>query len=122
MSRSLFATAPLCEWVKDEVTPGTKIQSASDLRDVIRRCTISQWHMAGSAKMGLDEMSVVDPQLRVYGVTGLRVVDVSVMPSIISGHTQAAIIMIAERASDLIKQAHGLLPGENQLSTELLLA
>ncbi|MBW4599288.1 MAG: hypothetical protein KME29_06650 [Calothrix sp. FI2-JRJ7] len=61
------------------------MQSNADLRDAVRQDTISQWHMAGSAKMGLDEMSVVDPELRVYGVTGLRVVDASVMPSIISG-------------------------------------
>lgn len=121
VSRDIFATAPLSGWVKGEVAPGGNIQSDADLRDAVRQHTISQWHMAGSAKMGLDEMSVVDPELRVYGVTGLRVVDASVMPTIVSGHTQAAIIMIAERASDLIKKAHGLL-AENKQSPELMLA
>jgi choline dehydrogenase len=120
LSREIFATAPLSRWVKEEIAPGANIQSDADLRAAVREQTISQWHMVGSCKMGLDEMAVVDPQLRVYGVTGLRVADASVVPSVISGHTQAAIIMIAERASDLIKQAHGLLP--TQQNRELLYA
>ena len=74
----------------------------------MRQNTVSQWHMVGSAKMGIDEMSVVDPELRVYGVRGLRVVDASVIPTVVSGHVQAAIIMMAEKASDLTKQANGL--------------
>jgi choline dehydrogenase len=121
VSRKIFATAPLSEWVNSELTPGANIQSDADLREAVRQHTISQWHMAGSAKMGLDEMSVVDPELRVYGVTGLRIVDASVMPTIISGHTQAAIMMIAERASDLLKKAHGLLQRENKQAIELML-
>ncbi|MGL5877507.1 MAG: GMC oxidoreductase, partial [Xenococcaceae cyanobacterium] len=105
---------PLSGWVKDEITPGAIVQSEVDLREAVRQHTISQWHMVGSCKMGLDEMSVVDPQLRVYGTKGLRVVDASVIPSVVSGHIQAAIIMMAERASDLIKQTHGLFQKDRQ--------
>lgn len=120
IAREIFATAPLSDWVKGEIAPGANIESDASLHSAVRLHTISQWHMVGSAKMGMDEMSVVDPELRVYGVTGLRVVDASVIPSVVSGHVQAAIIMIAERASDLIKQAYGLLP--TQQNRELLYA
>lgn len=108
ISRELFATAPLSNWVKGEVSPGADIQSEEALVQAVRQNTVSQWHMVGSAKMGIDEMSVVDPELRVYGVRGLRVVDASVIPSVVSGHVQAAIIMMAQKASDLIKQANGI--------------
>jgi choline dehydrogenase len=58
--------------------------------------------------MGLDEMAVVDPQLRVYGVEGLRIADASVMPVVPSGNCHAGIVMIAEKCADMIKEAHGL--------------
>lgn len=119
VSRKIFATAPLSEWVNGELTPGANIQSDADLREAVRQLTISQWHMAGSAKMGVDDMSVVDPELRVYGVTGLRIVDASVMPTIVSGHPQAAIMMIAERASDMIKKAYGLLHKEDKQAMQI---
>ena len=60
-------------------------------------------HQAGTCKMGIDAMSVVDPQLRVYGVEGLRVADASIMPAVISGNTNAASIMIGEKAADLVR-------------------
>ena len=60
------------------------------------------------ARWGLDDMAVVDPQLRVYGVDGLRVADASVMPVVPSGNCHAAIMMIAERGADLIKADHGI--------------
>jgi len=59
-------------------------------------------HMAGAGRMGLDEKAVLDPQLRVHGLHGLQIVDVSVMPAVVSAHPQAAVMAIAERASDLI--------------------
>jgi len=58
--------------------------------------------------MGQDDMSVVDPQLRVYGVEGLRVADASIMPTIVTGNIHTGILMIAEKAADLVKKTHGL--------------
>jgi choline dehydrogenase len=108
VSREIFSATPLSGWVGSEVSPGANIQSDVDLRQAVRQQTIAQWHMVGSCKMGLDNMSVVDPELRVYGVTGLRVVDASIIPAVPSGNSQASIIMLAERACDFIKATHQL--------------
>lgn len=70
VARKVFSNAPLAAWVKAEIAPGTNIQSDVDLHDAVRQQAISQWHMVGSCKMGLDEMSVVNPDLCVYGSQG----------------------------------------------------
>jgi choline dehydrogenase len=67
--------------------------------------------------MGLDDLAVVDPQLRVHGIIGLRIADASVMPVVPSGNCHTGILMIAEKAADLIKQAYGLHRYTSQLST-----
>lgn len=84
-----------------EMAPGE-----DDLSDYIRGNVSTLWHPAGTCKMGRDRMAVVDPQLRVYGIEGLRVVDASVMPEVTSGNTHAPVLMIAEKASDMIKESH----------------
>ena len=74
-----------------------------DLNDFVTRKADSYHHQAGSCRMGLDELAVVDPELRVHGIEGLRVVDASIMPTVASGNTNAATIMIGEKAADMIR-------------------
>lgn len=81
-----------------EMVPGVD----ANLPDYIRNNASTIWHPVGTCKMGRDAMSVVDPQLRVYGIKGLRVADASVMPSVTSGNTNAASIMIGEKVADMI--------------------
>ncbi len=86
-----------------EISPGADKESEAELIADIRAVSSTSFHPIGTCKMGVDELAVVDPKLRVRGVEGLRVADASVMPTMITGHLNAAAIMIAEKAADLIK-------------------
>jgi choline dehydrogenase len=87
----------------EEIAPGAKLRSDADLERFVRRTAATTWHPVGTCKMGNDEAAVVDSSLRVRGIEGLRVVDASVMPTVVSGNTCAPTIMIAEKAADLIR-------------------
>ena len=106
VGRNILAAAPLAELNSREVLPGEDKQSDDELLSFIRQHAESIYHPIGTCKMGDPAQPdvVVDPQLKVKGVEGLRVVDASVMPSLIGGNTNAPTIMIAERIADLIKQ------------------
>lgn len=81
------------------------INDDTQLIEFIRQTADTEYHPVGTCKMGQDDMAVVDSELRVHGVQNLRVVDASIMPSIITGNTNAGVIAIAEKAADLIKLA-----------------
>jgi choline dehydrogenase len=101
-ARELSTAAAFAEWGCREVLPGGHVQDEKGLRDFIARGTSHYYHPVGTCKMGTDDHAVVDPQLRVHSVEGLRVADASVMPRLVSGYTNAAAIMIGEKAADLI--------------------
>ncbi|MGR9106123.1 MAG: GMC family oxidoreductase, partial [Gammaproteobacteria bacterium] len=89
----------------DEVAPGLGVRSDADLESFVRRTASTTWHPCGTCKMGQDERAVVGSDLRVRGFESLRVVDASIMPTIVSGNTNAPTIMIAEKAADMIVRA-----------------
>jgi choline dehydrogenase-like flavoprotein len=103
IAREILDTEPLRSAVKAEIYPGRSVASAADLEEDLRRRVELLYHPVGTCRMGSDDASVVDPQLRVRGVDGLRVADASVMPSIIRGHTHAPSVLIGEKAADLIR-------------------
>ena len=84
--------------------PGSEKQSDDELNEYIRSNAETAYHPCGTCKMGIDEMAVVNENLKVKGIHNLRVVDASVMPEIPSGNLNAPTLMIAEKASDLIKE------------------
>jgi choline dehydrogenase len=104
MSREIFNASAFDAYRGDEIYPGAELQEEQQVIDFIRRKAETIYHPIGTCKMGQDPMAVVDPELRVHGLEGLRVIDASVMPQLISGNTNAPTIMIAEKASDLILQ------------------
>ncbi len=109
LARELFATRAFSEWAGEELLPGPDVgNSDDDLNAFVARKADSYHHQAGSCKMGLDELAVVDPELRVHGVESLRIADASVMPAVQSGNCHAGIVMIAERCADFVKTTHGL--------------
>jgi choline dehydrogenase len=103
--RKLFYSSAFDAFRGEEVAPGAEVQSDEVLVAYIREACGTVYHPVGTCKMGTDPMAVVDSELRVYGVEGLRVVDASIMPTITTGHTNAPTIAIAEKAADLIKAA-----------------
>jgi len=100
--RELVRTEPLAGYVAAEDVPGPAAQTDEELLGVIKRTGSSVFHASGTCKMGQDGMAVLDPRLRVRGVEGLRVADASVMPTLVSGNSNAAAMVIGWRAADLI--------------------
>ena len=102
LAREVFAQAAFDPYRGPELMPGAHINTDERIDGFVRRTAETIYHPVGSAKMGTDADSVVDPQLKVHGVEGLRVVDASAMPALVSGNTNAPTIMMAEKASDMI--------------------
>lgn len=101
-SRDIAAAEPLQSLISQERKPGLAVQTDEEILDYIRRTGQSTQHMVGTCKMGTDSMSVVDEQLRVHGMQGLRVADASVMPTIVSGNTSIPCMMIGERCAEMV--------------------
>lgn len=104
-ARELVETAPFREFRGVEIAPRPQAQSRDDLRAYIRTGATTVWHASGTCRMGSDPASVVDLELKVRGFDNLRVVDASVIPTLVNGNPNAAIMMIAEKAADLIRCA-----------------
>lgn len=104
--RKLFSTRAIAKYVVAETIPGSKTISDTDIMAFIRETAESSYHHAGSCRMGpeSDPTAVVDNRLRVHKVNGLRVVDASIMPNIISANTNASSLMIGEKGADIIKE------------------
>ncbi|MGN6084027.1 GMC family oxidoreductase [Trinickia sp.] len=102
VARRIAAAPSLAKHIVSEFTPGAQYQSDAELLDAARQFSQSIYHPAGTCKMGSDASAVVDERLRVHGVAHLRVVDASIMPELVSGNTNAPVIMIAEKAADMI--------------------
>ena len=104
LARELLKTQPLAQYSEGESMPGVQVERDDEMMDYIRRYGVSSYHLNGSARMGpaSDPANVVDAQLRVHGLEGLRIVDASVMPNIVSANTNASTMMIAEKAAAMI--------------------
>ena len=102
ISRQLFAQPAFNPYRGEEYQPGAAAQSDADLDAYIRREITSNYHLSGTCKMGSDTMAVVDHTLRVRGLDGLRVIDASIMPRIVSGNTNAPTMMIAEKGAEMV--------------------
>jgi choline dehydrogenase len=102
--RQLFSTSPLAELIDSEIKPGAQISSDAALDAYLRDNVRVTQHPVGTCSMGVSSDAVVSPRLLVRGVEGLRVVDASIMPTVPGGNTNAAVIMIAEKAADMIKE------------------
>ncbi len=104
LCRQLLAHPSLAQFVAEEFQPGPAVQTDAELLGYARQRGGTVYHPTSTCKMGVDMMAVVDPQLRVVGIEGLRVADASVMPTVISGNTNAATIMIGEKLADIVRE------------------
>jgi choline dehydrogenase len=106
LTRRIMAARAMARFAPEEFRPGAAIVADEDLAHAAGRIGTTIFHPVGTCRMGPpgDRGAVVDPRLRVHGLAGLRVVDASVMPTITSGNTNAPVIMIAEKAADLIAE------------------
>ena len=105
MGRDIINSSVMDKYRAYEMNPGDKVQTDTDWLQFARENGQTTYHVIGTCKMGQDPMAVVDDNLRVRGITGLRVIDASIMPTVPSGNTNAAVIMIAEKGADMVKAA-----------------
>jgi len=112
LTREILAQPALARFRGPEIYPGPEAQTDTEIDAFIRQGLETCYHPVGTCRMGTDHLSVVDQHCRVHGVDGLRIVDASIMPAIVSGNTNAPTIMIAEKASDMIR-GHKPLPRED---------
>jgi choline dehydrogenase len=104
LTRRICAAKALARFQPEEYRPGAEFRSDAELAQAASAIGTTIFHPVGTCRMGSDPMAVVDDRLRVHGILGLRVIDAAIMPTITSGNTNAPVIMIAEKAADLIKQ------------------
>jgi choline dehydrogenase len=104
LCRRILARPELAQYIESEFLPGPAVQSDAEWLAFARQNGGTVFHPTSTCKMGIDEMAVVDPTLRVRGIAGLRVADASIMPTVVSGNTNAAAIMIGEKCADLVRQ------------------
>jgi choline dehydrogenase len=104
--REIMNTEALMQVRGDEYSPGTEVETDAQIMDYIRNNAETAYHPIGTCRMGQGPGAVVDDRLRVHGLTGLRVADGSIMPTMVSGNTNAACIMIGEKAAGMIKEDH----------------
>lgn len=102
LARRLAQTSALGELIASEYRPGDAARSDDEILEFVRNYGATIFHPVGTCRMGSDDAAVVDPHLKVRGVSGLRVVDASIMPTLVSGNTHAPVVMIAEKAADMI--------------------
>jgi choline dehydrogenase len=105
ITRRIMTAHPMRDIATDEIAPGVNIRADDELIDWVRKNAETTYHPVGTCKMGSDPMAVVDDQLRVHGMQGLRVADASIMPTLTSGNTNAPSIMIGEKASRMVLAA-----------------
>jgi len=104
LMRKIAAQPALAQYIKRETRPGPAMTDVDDLIEYIRETGQTAWHAVGSCRMGSDAMAVTDARLRVKGVTGLRVADISVLPTIVSPNTNAPAFMVGEKAAAMIQE------------------
>jgi choline dehydrogenase-like flavoprotein len=102
--RRIFQAPAMACHIAEEIEPGRQCQNDDELLDFIRRRGSTTYHPVSTCRMGQDDKAVVDERLRVRGIAGLRVVDASIMPAVVSGNTNAATIMIGEKGADMVLQ------------------
>lgn len=103
VARRMCQAQALAAFRREEIKPGVSVQSDGEIEDFICNEGWGIWHPVGTCRMGQDQLAVVDPELKVHGIQGLRVADASVMPLVTSGNTNAPTIMIGEKAAEMVK-------------------
>jgi choline dehydrogenase len=102
-AREIMTARHLARYRPQEILPGPAVQTDDELLDAIGNIATTIFHPVGSCRMGADDRAVVDPKLKVKGLFGARVIDASIMPRIVSGNTASPVVMIAEKAADMIR-------------------
>ena len=105
IARAIMTAPAMTPLQVSELTPGADRAGDDEILDWIKQAAETTYHPVGTCKMGSDPMAVVDAELRVHGIAGLRVADASIMPTLTSGNTNAPSIMIGEKAADMVLSA-----------------